>query len=170
MSAVNKRQVIILAALAIPIIGLMVLSFMGPQKAPPPPKVAGNQGNATGKPGNKVVLPTLEEMRANIKSRWTEAEAMTQEKYAALYRKDPRLPQTLELYRARIKSRMHQLQNMTQEQFEAEQRQRTDHLRQRGIVAAPRAPGSTAAPKSLIQPAQPAAVPPVTPPTSAATR
>lgn len=175
MSVLNKRQIIILAALALPVLGLTVLSFMGPDKpkpAPkaPPPKVAGTEGKATPKPpaatppvtkpadsrpanrpARRVVLPTLQEMRDNINSRWKEAESITEEKYDALYRKDRRLPPTLALYRERILSRKEQLDKMTQEEFEEEQRMRIEHLRQRGIVPMPRPPGSSASPVDLLK-------------------
>jgi hypothetical protein len=167
MNSLNRRQIVILAALAIPVIGLMVLSFMGSKKpvtAPtPPPKVEGNKSNATGKvparpANNKVVLPTYEQLKANINSRWKEAETLTPEKYTVLLRKDPRLPPTLELYRERIKARVRQLEKMTTEQFEAEQRQRAAHLRQRGIM--PITPDQAAAGTRPQQ--QPAAPQPAT--------
>lgn len=161
MNTANKRQIIILVALAIPVIGLMVLSFMGPQKPKPamPPVAAKVTGNAANSKFSRkdIVLPTFQELKDNIQSRWKEAENMTPEQYANLLRTDPRLPPTLALYRERIKSRMHQLETMTKDQFEAEQRMREDNLRQQGIVPAARVPGVPATTKPLMEsPAAPA--------------
>jgi hypothetical protein len=134
---INKRTILIIAALALPVVILALLVHSGTPKNTLPAAA----GNANHIPPH----PTLEQARANVKNRLAELEKMKPEQWPEEQRKNPHVAPTLQQALTNNRNRLAHLESLTPEQYEAQFK--------------PSAPAPAPPPQAQQQPAQQPAAP-----------
>jgi hypothetical protein len=118
----NKRTIIIFAALALPVILLALVISSGAPSPKESPKnnvvrtLPAAARNATGIPPH----PSLEQVRTNVKNRLAQLEKMTPEQWPEEKKTHPNAPATLQEAIENNKNRLAKLEAMTPEQWDAQ--------------------------------------------------
>ena len=117
----NKRTILIIAALALPVI-LLALVIHSSSNTPPakPPAIAGKLPGATGNATNFPPHATLQQARDSIQRRLTELEKMTPDQWTQEKQKHPWAAASLQDALNWNKNQLAKLNAMTQEQWEAQ--------------------------------------------------
>lgn len=144
----NKNTLLIIAALALPVVLLAIVMYSGSPKNNRPAKTA----NAI-----NTQHPTLEQVRENVKNRLAQLEKMTPEQWPQERRIHPHAPPTLQQALTNNKNRLAQLEAMTPEQWEAQ-------FKPKPVAAAPQPQPKSAL--DIIPKPETGAPKPVLPPTS----
>jgi len=141
----NNRTIIIIIALALPVVLLALVMSSG--SASHPGTVPAAARNATNFPPQR---PTLEQARNNVKNRIAQLEKMTPDQWPQERKAHPNAPATLQEALTWNKNRLAQLEAMTPEQWQAQPKARPQ------TAAAPQTPVQQSAVGQNPQAAAPA--------------